>query len=92
MAPSFWSLHQSVGRCLAKQMALSQFELRVSQLRTASGLCEKRYEMSYIQRELDRIGAVLRDGFNHPNRAELYAAQQALFWAQEPTGFASSLG
>lgn len=48
--------------------------------------------MSFMQRELDRIGAVLRDGFNHPNHAELYAAQQALFWAQEPTGFASPLG
>lgn len=48
--------------------------------------------MSFMQRELDRIGAVLRDGFNHPNHAELYAAQQALFWAQEPTGIASPLG
>lgn len=48
--------------------------------------------MSFIQRELDRIVTVLQDGFNHPNRAELYAAQQALFWTQEPTGFASPLG
>lgn len=32
--------------------------------------------MSFIQ--LDRIGAVLRDGFNHPNRAELYARPSRL--------------
>lgn len=28
------------------------------------------YEMSFIQRELDRIGAVLQDGFNHPKSRE----------------------
>lgn len=46
--------------------------------------------MSFVQRELDRISAILRDGL-HPNHKELYAAQQALVWAQEPNGFASPL-
>ena len=44
--------------------------------------------MSFIQRELDRIGALLLEN-GHPQHAELYAAQQALYWAQEPSGFAS---
>jgi hypothetical protein len=43
--------------------------------------------MSFVQRELDRIQSALT---NNPERyAELYAAQQALAWAQEPDGFAS---
>lgn len=44
--------------------------------------------MSFVQRELDRISAAL----GAPNQAEydrLYAAQQALSWALEPTGFKS---
>ena len=45
--------------------------------------------MSFIQRELDKISAALRD----PNAADdydkLFAAQQALSWALEPDGFAS---
>jgi hypothetical protein len=43
--------------------------------------------MSFVQRELDRIHSALSA---HPERyAELYAAQQALAWTQEPTGFSS---
>jgi len=44
--------------------------------------------MSFIARELDRIGSRLRE--LHPSDLEyekLYAAQQALSWALEPTGF-----
>jgi hypothetical protein len=43
--------------------------------------------MSFIQRELDRIGAALTQPQPGPEYAELYAAQQALVWALEPTGF-----
>jgi hypothetical protein len=40
--------------------------------------------MSFVQRELNRIQGALT---LHPQRhAELYAAQQALAWALEPTG------
>jgi hypothetical protein len=43
--------------------------------------------MGFVQREIDRIRqAILADP---PNRAELYAAQQALEWAMEPSGIAS---
>jgi hypothetical protein len=45
--------------------------------------------MSFIQRELDRIGAALGDKSNGENYERLYAAQQALAWALEPTGFRS---
>lgn len=45
--------------------------------------------MSYIQRELDALGAALREGGN--NQAELYAAQQALSWALDPMGYKSPL-
>jgi hypothetical protein len=45
--------------------------------------------MSFIQRELDRIGAALQQPQLSNRYAELYAAQQALSWAAEPTGFAS---
>lgn len=45
--------------------------------------------MSFIRRELDRIGAALRDPQSSNCRAELYAAQQALAWASEPVGFAA---
>jgi hypothetical protein len=44
--------------------------------------------MSFIQRELNRIHPLLLD-VHHPQHAELYAAQQALRWAQDPDGFAS---
>lgn len=45
--------------------------------------------MMFIQRELDRIGAALTQPQPGPHYAELYAAQQALLWAQEPEGFKS---
>ena len=45
--------------------------------------------MSFLQRELDRIREALlseRDGEIYDR---LYAAQQALAWASDPTGFRS---
>lgn len=43
--------------------------------------------MSFIQRELDRIGARLREADVPPDQYErLYAAQQALAWVLEPEG------
>jgi hypothetical protein len=45
--------------------------------------------MSFIQRELDRIGAALPQTQSEEQHAKLYAAQQALAWALEPTGFKS---
>jgi len=45
--------------------------------------------MGFIQRELDRIADALR---RHPDAGKydcLYAAQQALSWAIEPSGFAA---
>ena len=43
----------------------------------------------FIDRELYRIEAALRDETHSERRQELYAAQQALSWALEPNGFAS---
>lgn len=43
--------------------------------------------MSFIQRELDRIGEALRADPGAPNYDRLYAAQQALAWVLEPEGF-----
>ncbi len=43
--------------------------------------------MSFIQRELDRISAALRESPDRNNYARLYAAQQALSWATDPGGF-----
>jgi hypothetical protein len=44
--------------------------------------------MSFIQRELDRIQNTLTTAqLSSHRRAELYAAQQALVWALDPTGF-----
>jgi hypothetical protein len=45
--------------------------------------------MSFIQRELDRIGNALRQTQPGSKYAELYAAQQALMWTLEPDGFKS---
>ncbi len=45
--------------------------------------------MSFVQRELDRIGGALRQPQPNNRYAELYAAQQALLWAIEPTDFKS---
>lgn len=45
--------------------------------------------MSFIQRELDRINGALLDPANADVYDRLYAAQQALAWATEPSGFRS---
>lgn len=45
--------------------------------------------MSFIQREIDRISAALREPRNSDEYRQMYAAQQALLWASEPNGFAS---
>lgn len=42
--------------------------------------------MGFIERELDRISAALGEA-GQPDYGQLYAAQQALSWALEPTGF-----
>jgi hypothetical protein len=45
--------------------------------------------IGFVQRELDRIAIALRQAPNPECYARLYAAQQALSWALEPTGFAA---
>jgi hypothetical protein len=40
--------------------------------------------MSFIQRELDRIGTALRQSQPGLRYSQLYAAQQALSWTIEP--------
>lgn len=45
--------------------------------------------MSFIQRELDRIGEALRTDPDAADYDRLYAAQQALSWASDPQGFKS---
>lgn len=46
--------------------------------------------MSFIQRELDRVSAKLQAGpLADEDRDQLYAVQQALLWALDPTGFKS---
>jgi hypothetical protein len=45
--------------------------------------------MSFVQREIDRIGDALRQPQFNERYDELYAAQQALLWATEPTDFKS---
>lgn len=45
--------------------------------------------MSFIQRELDHIRTLLDTPERNPDYDRLYAAQQALSWALEPTGFAA---
>jgi len=46
--------------------------------------------MSYLQRELDLIGAALRQTPQSEARyRELYAAQQALWWASDPQCYKS---
>lgn len=47
--------------------------------------------MSFVQREIDRIRAVLVAEPDAKDRDALYAAQQALVWALEPTGFMAPL-
>ena len=43
--------------------------------------------MSFIQRELDRIGRALRGPLEGDEYDRLYAAQQALSWAADPVMF-----
>ena len=43
----------------------------------------------FVERELDRIHAAILDGANADKRDALYAAQQALEWAREPTCYAT---
>lgn len=45
--------------------------------------------MGFVEREAARIGAELVKTEDKGRRAELYAAQQALAWAVEPTGVKS---
>ena len=45
--------------------------------------------MSFIQRELDRIGEALRADAEAADYDRLYAAQQALAWVTDPQGFKS---
>lgn len=45
--------------------------------------------MIYVQREQDRINALLSENPDGPKSGELRAAQQALAWAQDPLCFAS---
>jgi hypothetical protein len=40
--------------------------------------------MSFIQRELQRLGRALRNAPDGGDYAEIYAAQQALAWVLEP--------
>ncbi len=47
--------------------------------------------MSFIQRELDHISSALQAPRSEASYAQLYAAQQALSWAQDPDGFARPL-
>lgn len=48
--------------------------------------------MSFIKRELNRISGALRDSRHEENRDALYAAQQALSWAQDPNSFRTPYG
>jgi hypothetical protein len=43
----------------------------------------------FVEREIDRLRAAILDHGNADKRDALYAAQQALEWAREPTGFAA---
>ena len=47
--------------------------------------------MSFIQRELDRISAALRESPQSDDYERLYSAQQALSWVMDPEGFASPM-
>jgi hypothetical protein len=40
--------------------------------------------MSFVQRELERVGTALRQSQPSNRYAELYATQQALMWALDP--------
>jgi hypothetical protein len=45
--------------------------------------------MSFIQRELDRLHSALLDHPGGNSYERLYAAQQALAWATDPSAFAA---
>jgi hypothetical protein len=45
--------------------------------------------MSFIQRELDRIGIALRKSDPVPQYDQLYLAQQSLMWATDPNIYKS---
>lgn len=47
--------------------------------------------MGFIERELERIQSALGNP-GDPNFDRMFAAQQALAWALEPTGFKSPFG
>ena len=47
--------------------------------------------MSFIQRELDRIGEALRADPQSNDYDRLYAVQQALAWATDPSNYASPM-
>jgi hypothetical protein len=42
-------------------------------------------EMRFVQKEVDRIGETIRQSNPVPRYDELYAAQQALMWALDPS-------
>ena len=46
-------------------------------------------QMSFVQRELERIQTALGSSTDNDQRARLYAAQQALAWALDPSGYSS---
>lgn len=45
--------------------------------------------MGFVERELERLNCALNEGVGDPRYPEIYAAQQALSWALDPTGFRS---
>lgn len=47
--------------------------------------------MSFIQREIDLLREAIIGATDESEREQLYAAQQALAWALEPTGFKAPL-
>lgn len=47
--------------------------------------------MGFVERELDRLAAALREPQPPERYAQLHAAQQALAWTTEPQGFAAPL-
>jgi hypothetical protein len=48
-------------------------------------------KIGFVVRELDRIASALQGPTPPERRSELYAAQQALSWAIDPSAFASPL-
>jgi hypothetical protein len=45
--------------------------------------------MSFVQREIERLRNEMISNPKNARYPELYAAQQALAWSLEPTGFSS---